>query len=315
LTLARRGVSVSEVANLNDIIEEYLKSPEYEKLQRYHPEIDLHVDLAPELLNLTGSPVHLGKTVMNLISNAAEACDKGGQIRITTRNRYIDSPIKGYDDIEEGDYVVLRIVDDGVGISAEDIHRIFEPFYTKKVMGRSGTGLGMAVVWGTVKDHQGYIDMQSEQHRGTMVTVYLPATREEGIRKKSADTFDLFAGRGEHILVVDDVAEQREIAKGMLTKLGYSVEAMESGEAALEYMADHPVDILVLDMIMDPGIDGLETYRRAVVLHPGQRAVITSGFSESDRVRRAQSLGAGSYVKKPYRLESIAKAIREELDR
>jgi CheY-like chemotaxis protein len=122
-------------------------------------------------------------------------------------------------------------------------------------------------------------------------------------------------GSGERILVVDDVKEQREIATGILTRLGYAVENVSSGEAAVDYLKNHPVDLIVLDMIMDPGIDGLETYRRITRMHPGQRAVITSGFSESDRVQEARRLGAVEYVKKPYRPETIAKAVRDGLEK
>ena len=120
-------------------------------------------------------------------------------------------------------------------------------------------------------------------------------------------------GSGEQILVVDDVAEQRDIATGMLTRLGYAVHSVSSGEAAVDYVCDNPVDLLVLDMIMDPGIDGLETYRRIIRIRPGQPAVITSGFSESKRVHEARKLGAGMYVKKPYRLDTIARAVKSVL--
>ncbi len=315
LTLARRGVSVSEVVNLNHLIQDYLKSPEYENLKVHHPDTGLTATLADDLLDIVGSPIHLAKTVMNLVSNAAEATLHGGSVHIETHNRYIDTPIRGYDDIEEGDYVVLTVIDDGIGMSREDIERIFEPFYTKKVMGRSGTGLGMAVVWGTVKDHHGYIDIQSTQQQGTTVAVYLPATKEQRIQKETRLALEALQGDGERILVVDDVAEQREIATGMLSRLGYTVASVPSGEAAVDYLKAHAVDLLVLDMIMDPGIDGLETYRRIIQIHPGQRAVITSGFSESDRVQEARRLGAGIYVKKPYRLETIARAVRDELSR
>ncbi len=238
---------------------------------------------------------------------------RAGLIRIETENRYIDTPIKGYDDIEEGDYVVLTVSDNGIGISHEDINRIFEPFYTKKVMGRSGTGLGMAVVWGTVKDHRGYIDIQSAPAQGTTVTIFLPSTKEHRMQASAPETVENLMGDGERILVVDDVKEQREIATGMLTRLGYDVASVSSGEAAVDFLREHRVDLLVLDMIMDPGIDGLETYRRIIHIHPGQRAVITSGFSESDRVQEARKLGAGYYVKKPYRLETIARAVRDVL--
>ena len=315
LTLARRGVSVAEIVNLNQIIQDYLKSPEYKALCDHHPEIDLQLDLADDLLNISGSPIHLTKTVMNLISNAAEASvSQGGTIRIETENRYIDTPIKGYDDIQEGDYVVLTVADNGIGISDEDINRIFEPFYTKKVMGRSGTGLGMAVVWGTVKDHHGAIDVSSTPLKGTTVTILLPATTACRLQVSDPATIDDLKGDGERILVIDDVEEQRQIATDMLTRLDYQVESVASGEAAIDHVSEHPVDLLLLDMIMDPGIDGLETYSRILRLYPGQRAVITSGFSESDRVHETRRLGANAYVKKPYRFETIAKAVKSALE-
>ena len=313
LTLARRGVSVAEVVNLNDVIDGYLRSPEYEALRVNHPGFQLKQKLAGDLLNISGSPVHLSKTVMNLVSNAVEASPPDGSVSISTDNRYVDTPIRGYDDIQEGDYVVMTIADNGIGMSADDIDRIFEPFYTKKVMGRSGTGLGMAVVWGTVKDHQGYIDIRSLPQQGTTVTIHIPATRESSSPSQATSDVKALYGCGERILVVDDVAEQRDIASGLLTRIGYKVESVSSGLAAVDYLKSHPVDLVVLDMIMEPGIDGLETYRRILQLCPGQRAIITSGFSESDRVQEARKLGATAYVKKPYLLETIAKAVKDAL--
>ena len=315
LTLARRGVAVSEVVNLNDIITDYLKSPEYETLKQTHPGLKLEVRLEPDPLLITGSPVHLSKTVMNLVSNAAESLVHGGTVSVASENRYIDKPISGYDDIEEGDYVTLTVSDTGIGIATGDIERIFEPFYTKKAMGRSGTGLGMAVVWGTVKDHKGYIDVQSTEGQGTKFFIYLPASRQPSSGKAPRHCVEDYQGRGEFLLIVDDVEEQRRIATGILSKLGYRVESVASGEEAVEYLRNHRPDLLVLDMIMDPGIDGLETYRRIIEFHPSQKAIIASGFSESERVKDAQKLGAGAYVKKPYLLEKMAVAVREELDR
>ena len=119
----------------------------------------------------------------------------------------------------------------------------------------------------------------------------------------------------ERVLVVDDITEQREIACLMLQKLGYEVITVASGEAAVEYLASEKVDILVLDMIMEPGMDGCETYRRIVEGHPNQKAIIASGFSESERVVEAQRLGAGGYIRKPYTLDRLARALRKELDR
>jgi len=313
LTLARRGVAVTEVVNLNRIIEDYMKSPEFDTLMDNHPDVRFDMELQDDLLNIAGSPVHLSKTVMNLAANASEAMTNGGLVRVVTENRYIDRPVRGYDDVQEGDYVVLTITDTGVGIPPKDIERIFEPFYTKKVMGLSGSGLGMAVVWGTVKDHRGYIDVESTEGKGSTFRLYFPVIREKTIPEKPALTLDALMGSGQSLLVVDDIAQQREIASDILMKLGYTVNAVASGEEAVAYLKQNPADLLVLDMIMEPGIDGLETYRKVVQFRPGQKAIIASGFSETDRVREAQRLGAGAYVKKPYTLEKIGIAVKFEL--
>jgi two-component system cell cycle sensor histidine kinase/response regulator CckA len=315
LTLARRGVSISETVNLNGIITEHLDTPEFEKIKQFHPGLKVEVDLAADLLNISGSPIHLSKTVMNLISNAAEAMADGGSICISTQNKYLDQPVEGYDEIEEGDYVLLKISDTGIGINPEDKERIFEPFYTKKIMGRSGTGLGMAVVWGTVKDHKGYIDLQSTEGQGTTFTLYFPVTRESLAADQSAVATVETNGNGERILVVDDIPEQRQIATLMLKRLGYDVNAVPGGHEAIEFLQNHSADLIVLDMIMDPGIDGLETYKQILQINPGQRAIIASGFSETWRVKEAQRLGAGAYVKKPYTIEKIGQAVTAELCR
>lgn len=314
LTLARRGVSTSEILNLNDIINDYLVSPQFEKLRSYHPNVKIKSDLDSALLNTAGSPVHLSKTIMNLVSNAAEAIPDGGKIQITTKNRYIDFPIEGYDEVKEGDYTVLTVSDTGIGIAPEEINRIFEPFYTKKVMGRSGTGLGMAVVWGTVKDHNGYIHVTSNKGKGTTMELYFPVTRKPIKGENIATSFENYKGKGQTILVVDDVSDQRELAARILTQLGYSTETVCSGEEACEYLESKPTDLIVLDMIMKPGIDGLETYKRIISKYPQQKAIIVSGFSETDRVKEAQRLGAGRYVKKPYTIEKIGMAVKNELN-
>jgi len=312
LTLARRGVAITEVVNLNDIINNHLESPEHEKLKLFHLGIGFEIKLDPDLLNTLGSPVHLSKTITNLLSNAAEATPHAGTITVSTSNQYLDRPVRGYEDVQEGDYAVLSVVDSGVGMSEEDLARIFEPFYTKKVMGRSGTGLGMAVVWGTIKDHNGYIDIESTSGKGTRFDLYFPVTRREPAEKRVAVSIEEFMG-SERILVVDDIKEQGEIASEVLTKLGYSVTTASSGEEAVEYMKENSADLLILDMIMDPGIDGLDTYKKIIQIHPGQKAIIASGFSETDRIREAQRLGAGKYIKKPYTLEKIGIAVRDAL--
>jgi len=315
LTLARRGVATSDVVNINKVISDYSNSIEFEKLKTNYPLISFRINPDNNLMNIKGSPVHLSKTVMNLIANAAEAISGDGEVIIATKNQYLDRPITGYDEIHEGDYVVLTISDTGRGIAADDIGKIFEPFYTKKKMGRSGTGLGLAVVWGTVKDHEGYIDVQSEEGKGTVFALYFPVTRDEiSVNGKTA-SLESYMGKGESILVIDDVYEQRELAKAMLKKLDYRVVCVSSGTEAVAYLKTNKVDLIVLDMIMDPGIDGLETYQQILKIGPAQKAIIVSGYSETDKVKKARSLGVGAYVQKPYILEKLGIAVRNELDK
>ncbi|MGC9324625.1 MAG: hybrid sensor histidine kinase/response regulator [Desulfomonilia bacterium] len=314
LTLARRGVSISNVVDINTIVSDYFESPEFQRLVEYHPHIEFSKNLNGDSGHILGSEVHLGKTVMNLVSNAAEAMPKGGSVTVSTSRRCVENPIKGFDTVEPGEYVVLSVEDTGIGISEEDLKRIFEPFFTKKVMGRSGTGLGMTVVWSTVKDHHGYIDVKSTEGKGTSFSLYFPVTLREMKDRGSSMLIEEYMGR-ERVLVVDDSEDQRDIASTFLGRLGYDVAVASNGESAVEYLKHNPVEIVLLDMIMEPGIDGLDTYRKILEINPDQNALIVSGFSETDRVKQAIKLGAGGYIRKPYALKELARAVRTELDR
>ena len=312
LTVARGVAITKESLNLNEIVENYLFSPEFKKLEQFHPTVTVRTNLDTDLLNINGSIVHLRKVVMNLVSNAAEAMEGSGNIIISTMNCYVDRPIRGYDDVNSGEYAVLSISDGGSGISSDDLERIFEPFYTKKVMGRSGTGLGLAVVWNVVQDHKGYIDVKTNE-KGSTFELYFPITRVEMSNKDLSIPIKDFKGDGETILVVDDVENQREISCKMLDTLGYKTKAVSSGEEAVEYLKEHTVDLILLDMIMDPGINGREAYEQIIKIHPNQKAIIYSGFAETNDVKEAKKLGAGQYVKKPLTLEKIGIAVRDEL--
>ncbi len=315
LTLARRGVVVKEVVNLNDVISEYLNSPEYDHLKSLHPDVHVRTRLEKEVPNILGSPTHLFKSIMNLLNNAAEAMPDGGDIHMVTEHRYIHHPSNGGIGMEKGDYVVLTVSDNGIGIPPADIDHIFEPFYTKKEMGRSGTGLGMAVVWGTVRDHEGHIDVQSTEGTGTTFTLYFPADHTPVAEAAPTSLLQPLTGNGETVLVVDDMADQRRIVAGMLKQLGYSVATVSSGPAAVEYVRHQPVDLLILDMLMTPDMDGLDTYRNILEIRPNQKAIIASGFSETDRVKALQALGAGAYIKKPFLLKTLGEAVKAELQK
>jgi DNA-binding NtrC family response regulator len=166
-----------------------------------------------------------------------------------------------------------------------------------------------------MKDHQGYINVQSEEGKGSTFTLYFPVTREEISVEAAPVSISEYMGRGETILVVDDVREQRDLAAEMLKKLNYKVSSVASGEEAIAYIKEHKIDLLVLDMIMDPDMDGLDTYKSVLEIQPKQKAIIVSGFSETERVKDAHVLGVGEYVKKPYVIEKLGMAVRKQLDR
>ncbi len=312
LTIARGVATSKEILNINALVNDYLKSPEFHKLIQFHPAVTVHTDLDANLLNIIGSHSHIRKVIMNLVSNASEAIQSGGTVTLSTQNIYVDKPLKGYEDVNIDEYAVLKVTDNGIGIPSDEIERIFEPFYTKKIMGRSGTGLGLAVVWNVVQDHEGYIDVRSDSS-GTTFQLFFPISREDVNENPSSIPFESYMGHGETILVIDDVASQREIACNFLEKLGYVAKEVSCGEEAVKYVKKRTVDLLLLDMIMEPGISGLETYDQILRINPGQKAVIVSGFSETDAVKEAQRLGAGQFVKKPYTFEKIGLAIHREL--
>ncbi|MDY6791061.1 MAG: cache domain-containing protein [Thermodesulfobacteriota bacterium] len=314
LTVARGVAITKEPLDINDLVGEYLHSPEFKKLKQFYPTATVKTRLDTNLFNISGSPIHLKKVLMNLVSNALEAIEGDGHVTISTMNLYIDRPLKGYDDVYIGEYAILSVSDNGPGISSDDLERIFEPFYTKKVMGRSGTGLGLAVIWNVVQDHKGYIDVATDEN-GTAFELYFPITRDKISDKALSIPIKDYQGNGETILVVDDVESQQEISCNMLDTLGYETKAVSSGEEAVEYLKKNSVDLILLDMIMDPGLNGRQTYEKIIQIHPGQKAVIVSGFAETDEVKAAQKLGAGRYIKKPITLERIGLAVKQELEK
>jgi PAS domain S-box-containing protein len=313
MAMAKGIAGAREVVSLNALVQSYLLSGEYRALKERRPGVALKTQLDPDLLGIKGMPINIKQALINLVVNAAEAIAHAGAIRISTRNQYVDRALRGYDDVRVGEYAVLRVEDDGHGIAPEHLERIFEPFYTSKKLGRSGTGLGLAIVWNAIQDHDGYIDVQSGPG-GTTFELYFPITREPAV-ERSVSSLASLVGQGERILVVDDEPQQRVIACKMLKSLGYEPEAVPSGEQAVEYIKRQPVDLLVLDMIMDPGLDGRQTYEQIVKLRPGQKAIIASGYAETEDVRVAQSLGAGEYVKKPYTLEKLGRSVKLELSK
>jgi CheY-like chemotaxis protein len=249
---------------------------------------------------------------MNLVINAMEAITGSGSITIQTTREHLTGARCAYDrTIQPGSYAVLRVADTGSGINAEELEHIFEPFYTKKQMGRSGTGLGLAVVYGVVADLEGCIELETLPGRGTTFSLYFPASSH----KAETPVFDIedCCGTGS-ILVVDDDDSQRCLASRLLSRLGYSVETAINGHAAVQIVREHSFDLVILDMIMEDNFDGLETFRHIRQARPYQRCIIASGYSETERVREAQSLGSGLYIRKPYTMNEIGQAVRRMLN-
>lgn len=313
LALARRGVGATEALDLNRVVLDHLESQEHAQLRRDHPAARVATELAAGLPAVQGSAVHFAKAVMNLVHNAVEALTGEGTVTITTASRRLDRPLQAYERIPAGEHVTLSVADTGKGMTAEDLERIFEPFYTRKVLGRSGTGLGMAVVWGVVKDHSGWIDIRSEVGSGTTVTLYFPPGRDPVPDPVVPEDLGLFRGAGERVLVVDDLEDQRELAARMLARLGYEVEAAPDGAGAEQMVLANPPDLVLLDMIMPGGADGLETCRIIRGVRPGLRIVLVSGYAENDRVREAVALGGVWFLRKPYRIDTLARLAREAL--
>ncbi|MDK9708413.1 MAG: response regulator [Desulforhopalus sp.] len=331
LTVARGVAATKESVNINTLITDYLASHDFHQLRIRFPLVDINKSLADDILNICCSPIHIRKCLMNLITNGMEAIQGKGTLSITTRNHTQIShkrgniselknsstkrnPLPPADKslLPEGRYITIVIADSGSGISPHELEHIFEPFYTKKVMGRSGTGLGLAVVWNTMKDHGGVINVVSDC-QGTTFEIYIPAVDKPETAFIAKPELLIFKGAGESVLVVDDEPQQRAIAQEILTSLNYQVVVKPSGEEAVQYLGTHSADLLVLDMIMSPGQNGRVTYEKILQIHPQQKALVVSGFAEDDDVRATLAMGAGGFISKPYTIETIGSAIKNIL--
>ena len=317
MTMARRGLPGRETFDLNGVVTEYLESPEHRSVLATRPGVRCTATIGAEPLWVAGSRIALYKALMNLVTNAVEAILEEGEVRITATMLPVAAVAAGMSPAESAT-VELRVADTGAGIPAAYLDRIFEPFYTRKTLGRSGTGLGLAVVWGVVHDHRGNIAVTSVEGAGTEFVLTFPPVGKSPDQQPAGEAAAQ-RGRGERVLVVDDIVEQRTVTCRMLESLGYQASAAASGEEAIDLLRALPAnqqrpDLLLLDLVMDPGISGLEAFRRIQEFIPGQRAIFASGYAPPDLVRCAAELGAAALLRKPYRLEELATALRAGLD-
>ncbi|MEZ5359807.1 MAG: PAS domain S-box protein [Candidatus Zixiibacteriota bacterium] len=308
LTLSRRGHYNQDVLNLNRVVEQVLR-----QLGPLPESITCIAELESELTNIIGGAAQLHRMLLNLIVNARDALQDSGTILIRTENIYLDDAITLYSRIPKGEYAVLTIIDDGPGIPEDIIGNIFEPFFSTKSANRKrGSGLGLSVVDAVIKDHNGYIDLKSEVGQGTSFYLYFPVTHSSEVKEVSSDKIP--TGQ-ESILIVDDDPIQRAVLSKLLSSLGYQVTGCENGEIAIDLLKNQRQDLLLLDMIMPGSIDGVETFRLAREINPEQQAIIVSGYSDSDKIREIQALGAGAFIKKPVNRNILANAVRKELDK
>lgn len=322
LTLGQAQKTEKTSLILNELVESFLKSEAFVSLMQTNQGVSVNTNLDPDLLPILASEQRIVAILDISVGSSLASMPNGGALTISTRNLYIGENIEQYEVIPQGEYAVLWVSDNGIGMDNARFDTVFDPSLS---LGAEGPNL--AEVYATVKEHGGYIQIQSEPGAGCELVLCFPVAREEEVKKKKANMLDL-PGGSESILVVDDMDQQRLVATRILTRLGYSVTQAASGREAValfsaaateqakrgDDLQESPFQLLVLDMIMEADFDGLEAYREITRLYPRQKCIIVSGFTESERSREALNIGAGQFVSKPYTIDKLASAVRAELD-
>lgn len=308
LTLGRRGHYNQVPLDFNRVVREALAGV----TSRLPPSCELTTEFDEDLPRVKGGASQLMRAISNLLWNAVEAMDAKGALFVSAARVTLTEPVGGYDDIEPGDYVCLTIKDTGSGIPEAVQEKIFEPFYTTKQSPRQrGHGLGLSIVHGVVKDHHGYINLKSLPGRGTTFFLYFPVCLEPVHELPAVDTVH----GTETILVVDDDALQVEVYQRILASLGYSVTGVGSGERALSVVKENErIDLVLLDMVLESGWDGAETFRRIREVRPDLPVILVTGYAEVSVVAEAQKVGAGPVLRKPLAHGELAEAVRYQLD-
>jgi PAS domain S-box-containing protein len=253
------------------------------------------------------------QVLLNLYVNAWQSMPGGGNIYIQTENVSLDEHYTKLFEMKPGKYVKLSVTDTGVGMDKTTQQRIFDPFYTTKEMGR-GTGLGLASVYGIVKNHGGFINVYSEKGRGTTFTIHLPATGKEVMAKKQIEK-DILKG-SETVLLVDDEKMIIDVGKRLLKKLGYKVLTAGSGTEALEIYSKNrdKIDMVILDMIM-PEMDGGETYDMLRKINHKIKVLLSSGYSISGQATEILDRGCDGFIQKPFNIRGLSEKLREIFDK
>jgi len=285
-------------------------------LERTIPKmVNIELHLAENLNIINGDPAQIEQILMNLGVNARDAMPNGGRLIFETENIILDEHYcKIHLGSKPGHYVKLSISDTGHGMDKETLKHIFDPFYTTKEIGK-GTGLGLAMVYGIVKSHNGYIMCYSEPDEGTIFKIYFPVIEKETERVESKEKKVHIKGGNETILLVDDEEAIRELGKDILTRFGYTVLMASDGETALEIYRENKkeISLVILDIIM-PGMGGRKCLEELLKINPELRIIIASGYSMNGPSKEVLKAGAKGFISKPYNINQILKSVRETLD-
>jgi signal transduction histidine kinase/ActR/RegA family two-component response regulator len=316
LTLARRGAMKFEALDLNQIINDYLNSPEHQKLINLHPEIQIRF-LPEKIPDLMGSAIHLNKMIMNLISNACEAIEKKGTVSIKTKFCSLSSGTDNHENrntSENEKYIVLQVKDNGTGIEPDDLPHIFEPFFSRKSMGKSGTGLGMTVVSTTVEDHKGHIDVCTNPGTGTCFKIFFPPTNKKRKSSRVTKHKPFLPGKREKILIIDSSPEQRNSLKIMLSYLNYEAISASTKEEAINLFKQHIFELIIFDMGLKHGTNHLETFKLLKKEKPAQKGIAMTNTHCAEAIIRSRKADARPCLTKPFTLEALCNALQQRLN-
>ncbi len=308
LGYARKGKYEVKPIMLNQIVKE-----SSETFGRTRKEITIHKNFAEDLHPIEVDETQIHQVLMNLYVNAADAMPGGGDLVLTTangtHNKMKDKPY----DVKPGNYVMLKVTDNGMGMDEKTMQQIFNPFFTTKEMGR-GTGLGLASTYGIIKGHGGYIDVESKKGLGASFYIYLLASNKT--IPKINDTYDQIMEGGGTILLVDDEEMVLNVGAEMLKKVGYKVLIAKSGKEVMEVYKENvdKIDLVILDMIM-PGIGGGEAYDKMKEINPKVKALLSSGYSIDGQATEILERGCNGFIQKPFNLKDLSQKIREILDK
>ena len=307
LTFARKTETIVSPVDINSLIQETLNL--YQR--SVSKEIVVRTNLANELLTVNGDDGQIQQALLNLFLNARDAMPEGGTLTVTSQLITADATTTNrFSSVRPGPFVEIRVTDTGRGMPREIHDRIFEPFFTTK---DNGTGLGLSVVYGVVQNHKGFIDLETEEGKGTTFSLYFPHTA--GIHPEVRKRRPRLPHGKEHILVIDDEAPVCEVARDLLANLGYTVFVAHDGQEGVEFYRTRQasVDLVLLDINM-PVMSGIEAFELLRGINPHLRIIIVSGYGKGVIETPRFSSEVNGFVQKPFQLDTLALKVRKVLD-